>query len=149
MNKTKNKIFNERCTIAKIKGCKGIIIGIERDGYYNPEIKEFLNDMKTEGYNIYYLRHGDLDWLKPVSISDKPVVLNQCGWFITKEEIKFKSFFNKSKEIHEKKITKRNSSYYRFSNKGLEKAKEYIYAKDMILIFDYIRQANKITDLMR
>ena len=43
---------------------------------------------ECEGHpHKYFLRHGDRDWGRPVSIESRFVMVNFCGYFFTREPI--------------------------------------------------------------
>ena len=63
---------------------------------------EFVKELEnTKKYHVYYTRHGDEgDWCTPISVKDKIVFVNRCGWFITDEPLNFdESYGTRSKEI--------------------------------------------------
>ena len=54
--------------------------------------RDFINAATTHELNLYYLRHGDDDWLDGASIEKNVVVVNLHGLLIGRGEIEDGSF---------------------------------------------------------
>ena len=87
-------IFDEvMCVPATIRKCDGFIvkslINEEPVGNERNNELEALRTLKDTSYNVYGLRHPQLDMSRPYMVCSEPALINRFGWFFTKQTMKF------------------------------------------------------------
>lgn len=120
------------CVPAHIRHCEGVIVEVVT---CQPERKVMFNLMaelkEKHGYNVYSLRHKSNDWSEPHYITEKHILIDRFGWFITKDKMKFNDI------LQEITLGVYNAKYYDEENGERIEEPCYGYCKQ-IDILDYL-----------
>lgn len=136
--KCKKRIKNIKCIPACIRHCNGFVIEtttVQPDRKNIFDLMEELADI--HGYHIYSLRHKCSDWTEPRYITQKGILFDRFGWFLSKDKMKFKDL---SDEI---RITSSNSVFYDVSTDGVYEESRVWNCKE-IKVLDYFSLEDEI-----
>jgi len=114
--KMKKKLYRKdiKCVPARIRHCNGFILEAITEQPDRTIMFDLMNELADDhGYTIYSLRHPDNDWSTPRYITQKGVLFNRFGWFLSKDSMKFKDI------DQETMLSIKNSLFYDVSTHGI------------------------------
>ena len=132
--------YGIKCTLAKIRKCRGIIFNVYSEDVN--KLNECLFDLQDKGYLLYHLRHSEDDRSKPHTIKKDNVIYNRYGFFATKDIMKFKNFKN------EITINKKNSTFYILEDNGeITKVEKFYLAENQTAIDSILKDEEILLNL--